>query len=1292
MRDAIIRVSDLIEYTHKLGHKGVCITEHECITSHINAIKYLSSKKNQDGWSDYKLILGNEIYLCNESVCAENKEKLEFPHFILIALDEIGHKQIRELSTRAWMRAFMRVMMRVPTYYSDLYDIIGGNPGHVVGMTACLGGALPRQLLSMKDAELLEKKQIKEACIEWINMLSELFGKNRFFLELQPSFSEEQRFVNTELVRLANDLDIPYIITTDSHYLKFADRQIHKAFVESQDGEREADDFYASTYVMSEEEIHNYLDSNLGKKAVDIGINNSMLVYDMVKSYDLRKDLEIPYVPLDVAEPDESLFHKYEKQVPLFKTFYESEAASDRHLVRELLKSLERDEYLQNSETYASIEECLSYIKLSSEKMSTKWSRYLIQISDFVKLMWENGITVGPGRGSGVGFILLYMLGITQINPLRETTKTYPWRFLNPERASVLDIDLDIPSYQNEHALQVLKDTYGDDRVSKVLTLNTEGTRSAILTAARGLKIDNDTAQYIASMVVADRGINRNLHQMYYGDEENDLKRDMNFVAEMDARPELWEVAQKIEGLINGAGSHAGGVILVDKPFTESTALMKTNSGDIITQFDLHTAEEVSLIKVDLLKIEGLDKIDTELKLLLKDGLIEWQGTWKDTYEKYLGIYTLERNDLNMWKMLWNHEVMSFFQMEKESGIQAIALSKPRSVDDLATLNSVMRLMAQDKKAEPPLEKYARFHDDITLWYQEMDEYQLAKEEQEILINILGTSYGICEAQEYLVLLTMEPSIGGFSLGWGDRLRRAVAKKKPKEFVQLQEEFFNNQKEKNLSLNLCKYTWFVLIYTQRGYGFNRSHTLAYSLIGLQELNLAFKYPIIYWNTANLIVDSGSLEMENDTDKRKGTKYGKVAAAIAKIKSRNVEVALPLINEAEYGFKPDVPNNRIIFGIKGICGVGDDAAKVIVAERPYASFMDFIEKTKNSIKVSHIINLIKAGCFTEIDNKDRRITMKKFISSLIAPIEKLTLSQLNRIRQFEMLPAELSITIRYIDFKKYVLSDSFLYREVVIPERKVPKCGYHDREFVLDDISMEFFTEHFSEDSVVGTYKDKYIVSEKKFNKEIDKLIVPLFEWLAKESTIDIYNNNLFLELWNKHASGTVSKWEMESLSFYHGEHELNNIKESLYGIENFFELPKEPEPYDYYFRYIEGQKKCIPKYRITRLAGTVLDTDDKKYTVTLLTKYGCVNVKMSKGQFVYYNKTISVYLNGSDNKTKLENSWFKRGNKIVVCGYRNDSYFRNYRYADTIYTHTVSLISEIKKDGSLLLKAERIEN
>lgn len=1292
LRDSINKIPEMIQYASSLGHKGLAFTEHESIASSLDALRYFNEARDNGTISeDFKCILGNEIYLAQEDCTAENKSTNRYPHFVLLAMNASGHKALRELSSNSWVNnSFMYVMMRVPTFYSELELTMEKYQGDIVGSSACLGGALPSRLLQFQEIEKYNPKEYLEvwqSCKDWIAYMNDIFGEGFFYLELQPSHTSEQIYVNRKLVQLSQETNTPFIITTDSHYLKREDREVHKIYLESQDGDREVDEFYTTTYIMSEDEIHEYMDEYLGHEVVQQGIDNTMLIYDRAETYQLTKDLDIPYIPLDTSEPDKKLYERYKSKIELLEYFYQSKHDSDRHLVREIVKYIDKDEYYQTEAAYEKINECLYYIQASSEKMNVQWSRYLLQIAIDVQIAWDAGTLVGAGRGSGIGFCLLNILDITQINPLREKTKTYPWRFLNPERASVLDIDIDICGSKRDAVIQALKDTYGEDRISRVMTLSTEKSRSAIQTAGRGLGIDNDITQYISSLIVSDRGQLRTLSQMYYGDEDN--KPIGEFITEMDKYPELWRVAQKIEGLVNGMGSHAGGVILVDKPFTESTALMRTNSGDIITQFDLHGCEDVSLIKIDLLGIDALDKIQVALELLLKHGLIEWQGSLKATYEKYLGVYTLEREAEEMWEMLWNHRVMSFFQMEKESGVQAVALARPSSVDELATINSVMRLMASEKGEEMPLQKYARFRANIQLWFDEMKSFGLTQDEQDILIEILGVSFGICEAQEYLVLLTQHHKIGGFSLSWGDRLRKAVAKKKPKEFLQLQEEFFTNAEDKDLSKNLTNYVWNILISTQRGYGFNRSHTLAYSIIGLQELNLCYKYNPIYWQTANLIVDSGAVD-ESAGD---STNYGKMAVAIASIQKESVRVELPLINSAEFGFKADVNNNRIIFGLKGINGVGDDIAQAIILNRPFGSMQDFTNKMIDTklITTSKMVQLIKAGCFSELHSPDRTVTMQWFLRQYVfVPNDKLTMQQFNRAKELSIIPESLDLALKMVSFKKYVLDDEGLHERHIEEGKKIPKRGYHDGYYTLDSSSQPFFSEHFTEDSIVGTNGAYYVISEKLFTKEIDSRINPLKDWLDCEDTLKKYNEANYQTLWNKHAEGTQPSWSMQALSYYNQEHELENVDEEMYGIVNFFELSEEPEPYDYYTRYIDGTARSFPKFKIIRIAGTVLNADNLHCIVTLLTKYGAVQVKFNKGHYAFYNKQISAKLDPhSDKKTVLEKSWLSRGSKIVVAGIRRGDSFRPQTYKDTIYLHTVNRIERVCEDGTLLLQSER---
>ena len=590
LRDAIIKTEDLLWHAAELGHEVVGITEHESLSNHVKAEKIYREVKKK--YPNFKLIRGNEIYLCRNGLNANNfnREYDRYYHCVLLAKDAVGHKQIREISTRAWHRSYMaRGMRRVPTYYQDLIDIIRANPGHVIGTTACLGGALPTQLLKYKNAG---SQELYEKIIAWCEQMEWIFGPGNFYLELQPAANRDQRYVNRALIDIANTYHFPYIITTDSHYLKKEDKPIHKAYLNSQNGDREVDDFYATTYMMNTEELESFLD--LTREELDEAYSNIHHIKEMCEDYSLMKPLKIPQLPW--SEPFGSPApYKWFDKIPYMKTFMESDYIGDHHLCDAISLALAKDEKLQTQKIYDAINECLEMTWISSEVNKTHWSAYYLNLQKIVEECWNAGTLVGCGRGSGVGFILLYLLGITQINPQWETTKTFAWRFLNPARVSVLDVDVDIEGGRRKQVLDHLRKVYGEDRVANVATFGTEKSKSAVLTACRGLGIDVDIAQYLASMIASDRGMLRTLDQTFYGDEENGFAPNKQFVYEMTENyPEVWQIAKKIEGLVCRLGEHAGGVIFVDEDFENSTALMRAPNGDIMTQFDLHDCEDCS--------------------------------------------------------------------------------------------------------------------------------------------------------------------------------------------------------------------------------------------------------------------------------------------------------------------------------------------------------------------------------------------------------------------------------------------------------------------------------------------------------------------------------------------------------------------------------------------------------------------------------------------------------------------------------------------------------------------------
>ena len=437
LRDSINTTQELIDRAIELGHSGIAITEHETVANAIEVEEYY--EKIKETHPDFKVMRGNEIYLVRNGLNATNfnKDYDRYTHFILLALDAEGHKQIRQLSTRAWMRSYMaRGMRRVPTYYQDLIDIIGANPGHVIGASACIGGTLGTQLLRYrknKDESLLQK--IKN----WCNQINNIFGTGNFYLEMQPSDSEEQKYVNKWIINLSNELNIPFIISNDSHYLKKEDLKIQKIFLNAQNGEREVEDFYATTYLMSEEEIHSFMDSTIGSENVNKAFININNILKRAVDYTLKKPLKIPSLQWREVVNYCSEYPKWIKRMPTLEKFLNSEYKSDRYLVDVVIDGIKRHSDLQNDEAYNELELCLQDTWISSQVNKAQWSAYFLNLQRIIDVCWEAGTIVGCGRGSGVGFLLLYCLDITQINPLRETTKTFRFRFLNPERVSVLN-------------------------------------------------------------------------------------------------------------------------------------------------------------------------------------------------------------------------------------------------------------------------------------------------------------------------------------------------------------------------------------------------------------------------------------------------------------------------------------------------------------------------------------------------------------------------------------------------------------------------------------------------------------------------------------------------------------------------------------------------------------------------------------------------------------------------------------------------------------------------------------
>ena len=468
--DSICKENDLIDYAYEIGLAGVAITDHDMVSSYVKAGKHLAKRQqeNQDDerWQNFKLIYGNEIYLCRNDMNKENYEKSKdkFFHFILLAKNEIGNQQIRELSSRAWKRSYMMFHRRVPTYYSDLEEIIGAAPGHLIGSTACLGGWLGTQILAAREYENKDENTYNEyysAIQKWIEKMQSIFGKNDFYIELQPGLSKDQLYANKKFLELGEKLDIKCILTTDSHYLSAEDRKIHKAYLNSKEGEREVDDFYEAAYMMNKSEIWGRMKDYVSKDVFNSMIDNTFEIGHKCKRYDILKPLKIPYLPIKEKQVtyDNGLGYGIELEYNVtcdweetgdnehIHRFLNSSELADRELagrclikLQELLKDDSRytDEYFEKCVQACNHE--LGIIWNSGEKQGVKWSKYLLQVADYIDIFWSEGDSiVCPSRGSAGASYVCYLLGIIQIDRTREKTPLHFERFINPDRVSVLD-------------------------------------------------------------------------------------------------------------------------------------------------------------------------------------------------------------------------------------------------------------------------------------------------------------------------------------------------------------------------------------------------------------------------------------------------------------------------------------------------------------------------------------------------------------------------------------------------------------------------------------------------------------------------------------------------------------------------------------------------------------------------------------------------------------------------------------------------------------------------------------
>lgn len=1270
--DAIATVEELIQGAADQGKSGVALTEHESVASHIKAIQ-ITRKLKEAGKipSDFKLVLGNEIYLVDSIEEVRDNYvggETKFPHFLLLAKDKEAHEALRLLSSKAWKNSFYTgIMERVPTIKEDLVEIINQYPDKLIGSSACLGSESSIHILNG------DYKKAREFLV-WC---SELFGEGNFYLEMQPSNSEEQRKVNEWLIKFSKELDLDLIITSDVHYLRPEDASIHEAYLNAKEGDREIASFYESCYLHTADEIYDkldYIDRDIVKQAKE----NTLKIGGMIEDYTIENPTVLPRIELPEFEI-RHLFKKGYEEYKYINAMAHSMDEQDRYLIHLIeegfiknipYKTLTKERF---HEVIARIDVELKQLWDLSEKLNQAMSSYYVTVSRIVEIMWgdddcsssrEEGSLVGSGRGSAVAFLINYLLGITQVNPMEYGIEIPYWRHLSAEMASIssLDIDLDINGVKKNHIFERIKESFGEDRFLQVCTYGTEGSKSALQTACRGLGYDVEIGQYLGSMIPFSRGENWTIYECLYGDEEDGKEPIQQFINEINKYPGLKETALKISGLVNKRSIHAGGVLILNDSYYKSNALMKAPNGSYVSQFNLDDSQAVGNIKYDILTIESLQKIQTTMDLLLDAGEIEWQGSLRKTFNKYFHPEIIDKESQDLFDLASSGRVPDLFQFSTIVGHSAIMKAKPTDLIEMTAANSLMRLQTS---GEQPIDTFVRFKEDISLWYEEMRDWGLNEDEIKVMEEHLLPLNGVADTQESVMLMAMDKKIASFGIQEATTLRKSIASKSDEVAKAIKDTLFKSGLKQGTRKQVLEYVWYQ-ISRMLSYAFSSPHTLAYSLIAMIQLNIVSRYSPIYWATAVLTVNSGSQEVE-EGEKTKTTDYGKVASAIGDLKSNGTRIELPLINSANFSFTPDVENERIIFSLKGIVGIGDSVVNEIIKNRPYNSFNDFYERMYLTKKVqrAQTLKLIKAGCFNEFDSPIE--IMKEFLVKETPARETLNGQNLPRVISLGLFDSE-----EHRKYKEYYSFRTHL-RKSVHEELTNPK----NRILVIkDNYARNYFAETFSEKAIHGYHGNYMLIDEKEFEKEYQSMMTPAMELLKDPEFVRKYNIALFRELWAQDASGNIPSWEMESVSFYSDKHELEDVDLARYGIRDFNELPEKPVVVgEYIYR---GQTRY--NYETYSIAGTVLDRNKDNHTVTLLTTTGVTTLKTWGGRFSHYDRQIKA------NGTVLENSWFTRGNKILVTGYRSEDLFILNAPRGQ---HTVHKITEIRPDGTIGIKSER---
>lgn len=977
--DGLSKIEPMVQKAKELGMTAIAITDHGNL---YGAIKFFQTCKK------YKIkpIIGCEIYMAKRSL--HDKEAgvdKDYNHLILLAKDIKGYKNLMKIISVAHLEGY---------YYKPRCDIEllkKYNEG-LICLTACLNGYVSDPLINGNEREALKRLKI----------LGEIFDNDRLYLEIQRHLKvPRQEELNQKLIEISKREGIPLVATNDNHYI-------------------EKDDSEAQEILLC-----------IGTQTTINTPNRKLSMIDSPDFY-IKSSNEMRGLFMDIpsaVENTEKIAEMCNVEIELGKWIMPNFEVPNGMTPKDYLKKLI---YENVSKRYSEITpEIKERIEYELSVINNKgYATYFLVVADFVNWAKDNDISVGPGRGSAAGSVVSYILRITDVDPFY--FKLPFERFLNPERPSAPDIDLDFADTKRDEVINYVTEKYGRDKVAQIITFGTMEARGSVRDVGRALGMPYSAPDRISKMIPPGwQG-----HAMTL---ENALKQSPDLKKAYDTEPEtrrLIDLSKKLEGVARHASVHAAGVVIADRDITEYTPLQReTRGGKVITQYDMYTVGEdgVGLLKMDFLGLRNLTIIQEALKFI------------KENRNEDIDFSKVPLDDKKTYELLASGENTGIFQLESAGMRRYIKELKPTSIFDLMAMVALYR--------PGPMQNIPDFierkHNPEKISYPDPR-----------LEEILKPSYGILTYQDDVLLTAIK--LAGFSWLDADKLRKAVGKKIPAE-MKKQRDLFIEGAMKHGQLSRAKSEkLFDLIAPFAGYGFNKAHAACYATIAYRTAYLKANYGVEFM-TALLTAESRGTTGP--------TKNEKMAIAIAECKRLKINVLTPSVNKSGAEFSIENHDN-IRFGLSAIKNVGEAAISTILkarSKKPFEGLMDFVSRVDLSkVNRKTLESLIKAGSFDEFGNRAMMLTAMNEIVDTVSKKTKKT--NLNQESLFEDLPDE--STLRF-DMKSYIGIEEFSQEEKLTFEREL--LGFFLTDHPLNQKLGNLFSLSTHKINEVGELKDGSVI-------------------------------------------------------------------------------------------------------------------------------------------------------------------------------------------------------------------------